>query len=176
MPKVIWLTRPTNHSGYLNILYLTPDGEVGSESPYTDLMSGHYIMGGPALIEEYDDLTDAGKTLIGFLDKGFRFYPPSSEEKIRRQVEEKRQEIKPDLHWTTDLFPIAAFSKALSSYESLMLLVDGKEPDTPVVFVDLDERDGLNALARDLARIYYALPRAERERLGLKQDWHIPST
>jgi hypothetical protein len=177
MPKIIWFNQPTNHSGYLNLLYLTPEGDVGREKAYTDVMTGYFIMGGPAIIEEYDDVTEAGKILLSFLDRGFHFYPPSSEEEIRKEVEEKKDEIPADLRRMYELFDeLVVFSKDYSNAECLRMLVNGEEPASPIVFVDMADggEEGLDILCQELARVYYHLPKEKREELGLKRDWHIP--
>jgi len=180
MPKIVWFNQPTNHSGYLNLLYLTPDGDIGKERAYTDLITGYFIMGGPAIIEEYGEITEAGKTLISFLDKGFHFYPQSSEEKIRQEIEDKKDEIPDNLRNMYQLFDGRdVLSKDYSISECLKMLLIGEEPESAIVFVDMSydvSEQGADILCHELARIYYALPKEKREELGLKQDWHIPST
>jgi hypothetical protein len=50
------------------------------------------------------------------------------------------------------------------------LLTSGQQPEAAVVFVD-EENEGELALAQELARIYFQLPKATREEHGLKHDW-----
>ena len=174
MPKIIWFNQPTNHSGYLNLIYLTADRDVGVERTYTDLINGFFIMGGPTLIEEYDEATDAAYTLMSFLSKGFHFFPQSSEEKIRQEVEEKKEEVS-DTYRSYAVFDyVTFFSKDYSNTECVNMLLSGTTPESPIVFIDMSE-DGDAILCRELARTYYDLPKEKREELGLKHDWYLPS-
>jgi hypothetical protein len=173
MPKIIWFNQPTNHSGYLNLIYLTADRDVGMDRMYTDLANGCFIMGGPTLIED-GEATDAAHTLISFLGKGFHFFPQYSEKKIRQEVEENKEEVS-DTYRTYAIFDdVNVFSKDYSNTECVNMLLSGTTPESPIVFIDMSE-DGDAILCRELARIYYGLSKEKREELGLKHDWHLPS-
>jgi len=174
MPKIIWFNQPTNHSGYLNLIYLTADRDVGMDRMYTDLANGCFIMGGPALIEEYDEATDAAYTLMSFLGKGFHFFPQYSEEKIRQEVEKNKEEVSDTLRAYEIFNDVNFFSKDYSNTECVNILLSGTTPESPIVFIDMSE-DGDAILCRELARIYYGLPKEKREELELKHDWHLPS-
>lgn len=173
MPKIIWFNQPTNHSGYLNLIYLTADKDVDMDRMYTDLANGFFIMGGPTLIEDIE-ATDAAYTLMSFLGKGFHFFPQSSEGKIRQEVEKNKEEVSDSYRAYGIFYDVNFFSKDYRNTECVNLLLSDTTPESPIVFVDTSE-DGEDILCRELARIYYGLSKENREELGLKHDWHLPS-
>ena len=173
MPRIIWFTQLSNHSGYLNLLYLTPEGDVGRERTYTDLLTGYYIMGGPALTDEYDEITEAGEVLLSLLEKGFHFYPDTSEGRIRKQVQEKKDKVSENLESASQEFEdLWVCSKDLSDSDCLRILLEGQEPASPVALIHTE--DGLSRFCEELARLYYHIPGDERKRLDLERDWEIP--
>jgi hypothetical protein len=81
MPKLMWFNQPTNHSGTVNFLYLTPDGDVGQFGIYCSDGFGYYLMGGPSLFKDWGQPTEAGLRLLEFLGPVFHFFPRSREQR-----------------------------------------------------------------------------------------------
>jgi len=170
MPKLIWFNQPTNHSATANFLYLTPDGDVGNFSIYSDYCgSSVFIMGGPVLFDDRQP-TDAALTLLPYLSAGFHFYPESSGGKIRQDAKENEEKVSDrnfviDANWT-----IYAYSRDYTPTQCRDMLLSGSSPQSPIALVDIEE-NGEDILACELARIYFGLPKQKRDELGLKHDW-----
>lgn len=170
MAKLIWFNQPTNHSGWANFLYLTPDGDV--EKFRIEMADpGSYILGGPVLSDGYH-LTDAAQKLIWLLPAGIHFFPESSASDIRQEVVEKRDVVSDDSHsldsesWSH----IHIYSKAYSTTQCCDMLLNNSTPSAPIVFIDR-ENEGDVLLVPALARVYYGLPKELRDELRLEADW-----
>jgi len=173
MAKLIWFNQPANHSGWDNIFYLTPDGEVESFGIYRADSGGCYLLGGPLLTYHGFSLLDAAYTLISFLDAGFHFFPESRADAIRQHIVENRKSISddsPSLDPEEWWYGFNVYSNAYSTTQCCDMLLSNTTPSSAIIFIDREE-DGHVLLATKLAHIYYKLPKEQREELGLKADW-----
>ena len=169
MAKLVWFNQPTNHSGWTNFFYLTPDGEVGKFRMYM-ADGGAYILGGPVLSDGYD-FTDATQTLISLLPAGFHFFPDSSAEEIRQAISENRDDISDEDRVIYSNEPyVCATSASYSTTQCRDMLLNHTTPESAIVFVDVDQ-EGETLLLAELTRLYYGLPKEKREKLGLESDW-----
>jgi len=172
MAKIIWSSFPSNHSGYLNLLYLGPDGEIGVQCGHTSLDGDEYcIMGGPALQNERG-VTAAGRKLLSFLDNGFFFFPKKSEAEIRDLIKGWRTSGNRErIHWEVDVDVVT--DTGLNDHECVRLLHEGQRPDGVVAFVS-GFSSGMGELCMLLASIFFGLPQKKRQERGFKQDWSLP--
>jgi hypothetical protein len=161
MGTLIWLNSPTNHSGTVNFLYLSPDGEVGTLGMYMSDGGGIYLLGGPCLTDGWR-ATNSMMKLISLLPAGFHFFPPSAEEKARRKIGAIQNEI-------SDSSPmvdpkdssLCVYSPNSRTTECCRMLLEGVLPDSPIAIVHR-YAEGELELAIQLARIYYELPKSKR--------------
>ncbi|MEZ4713061.1 MAG: hypothetical protein R3A44_38080 [Caldilineaceae bacterium] len=173
MTKIIWLNQPTNHSGAVNFLFLTPDQEIGHLTIYMADPIGPYILGGPALGHYFGGLSEAALTLLSFLPAGFHFFP-AKETDIRKTVNEAWDQTTDGSSGTLQEkladWDIHVYAKHYDVVQCCEMLRNNSTPDAPIVFVDW-QADGNLLLGVELARIYYNMSKEQREELGLKQDW-----
>lgn len=178
MSKLIWTSSLAEHSGHLNLIYLTPEGEVESDRSYSDVY-GHFVMGGPALSDEFGDLTKSAHKLVSLLGKGFHFFPRSREDKLRKAAEElldkyRNNDDKQNFERENDLMLVGKGCSGDLQIEFLKKLVGGEIPEEAVaVLINYDEA-GFDDLCMELAQIYYRLPQKQREDMELKRDWSMP--
>jgi prepilin-type processing-associated H-X9-DG protein len=172
MPKLVWFNQPTNHSGTVNFLFLDPDGEVGRFTMYVADGGGPYILGGPALSDNWSgDFTDAARTLLSLLPAEIHIFPQSSGKRIRQAITKHRAEISDEssrLH--EEEWGLLACSKAYTTTQCCDMLLQNAKPTSAIVFVD-KEQDGDVLLAVELAKVYYGLPQRQRKKLKLGPDW-----